>query len=107
MKKLTVCLALVSLLALGGQAIAEICTIDDVPAATLLLPYFEVDLGNTAGVNTLFSINNASNTAAVAHVTLWTDESIPTLDFDVYLTGLRRADDQPARHLQRHPAAHR
>ena len=87
MKKLTVCLALVSLLALGGQAMAEICTIDDVPAATLLLPYFEVDLTNLNGVNTLFSINNASNTAAVAHVTLWTDESIPTLDFDVYLTG--------------------
>jgi hypothetical protein len=85
--KLTVCLALLCLLALGGQAIAEICTIDDVPAATLLLPYFEVDLGNLTGVNTLFSINNASNTAAVAHVTMWTDESIPTLDFDVYLTG--------------------
>jgi hypothetical protein len=87
MRKLTVCIALVSLLALGGQAIAEICTIDDVPAATLLLPYFEVDLGSTTGANTLFSINNASAASAVAHVTLWTDESIPTLDFDVFLTG--------------------
>jgi hypothetical protein len=87
MKKLTVCLALTSLLALGGQAIAEICTIDDVPAATLLLPYFEVDLTNSGGITTLFSVNNASAAAAVAHVTLWTDESIPTLDFDVYLTG--------------------
>jgi hypothetical protein len=87
MKKITLCLALIGLLALGGQAIAEICTIDDVPAATLLLPYFEVDLGNPNGANTLFSINNASATAVLAHVTLWTDESIPTLDFDVYLTG--------------------
>jgi hypothetical protein len=68
-------------------AVAEIGTIDDVPAATLLLPYFEVDLGNTNGVTTLFSINNASASAAVAHVVFWTDESVPTLDFDVYLTG--------------------
>jgi hypothetical protein len=87
MKKIALCLALVSLLALGGSAIAEIGTIDDVPAATLLLPYFEVDLGNPNGVTTLFSINNASASAAVAHVVFWTDESIPTLDFDVYLTG--------------------
>jgi len=87
MRKLTVGFALVGLLALGGQAIAEIGTVDAVPAATLLLPYFEVDLNNINGINTLFSINNASATAVLAHVTLWTDMSIPTLDFDVYLTG--------------------
>jgi hypothetical protein len=76
----------------GGAARAEIGTIDDVPAATLLLPYFEcaldgggVPLAN--GVTTLFSINNASATAVLAHVTFWTDESVPTLDFDIYLTG--------------------
>ena len=86
-KKIVTCLALVSLLALGGQAVAEICTIDDVPAATLLLPYFEVDLNSPNGVTTLFSINNASATAALAHVTVWTDLSVPVLDFDVYLTG--------------------
>jgi hypothetical protein len=66
---------------------SAICTIDDVPAATLLLPYFEVDLDRANGVNTLFSINNAAAVAAIAHVTLWTDQSIPTLNFDVYLTG--------------------
>ena len=80
-------LVLAAMLALVGPAAAEICTIDDVPAATLLLPYFEVDLASQNGVQTLFSINNASASAAVAHVTLWTDQSIPTLDFDVYLTG--------------------
>jgi hypothetical protein len=77
---------------LGGSAFAEIGTIDDVPAATLLLPYFECQLDNNlaplaGGLTTLFSINNASAVAQLAHVTLWTDESIPTLDFDVYLTG--------------------
>ncbi len=86
-KKIIVSLSLVALLALGGQAFAEICTQDNVPAASLLLPYFEVDLDDPSGVTTLFSINNASATAALAHVTLWTDESVPTLDFDVYLTG--------------------
>jgi hypothetical protein len=78
--------------AFGGVLRAEIGTIDDVPAATLLLPYFECELtpelvpGNDC-VDTLFSINNASASAVLAHVTLWTDESVPTLDFDVYLTG--------------------
>lgn len=86
-KKIAICLALVSLMALGGEAVAEICTIDDVPAATLLLPYFEVDLSDPNGVNTLFSINNASAAPALAHVTVWTDLSVPVLDFDVYLTG--------------------
>ena len=90
--KVTCSFILVGLLALSGAAFAEIGTIDDVPAATLLLPYFECELGPDlvplwTGRTTLFSINNASATAALAHVTLWTDESIPTLDFDVYLTG--------------------
>src|SRR6185295_18378550 len=87
MKKITLCLALLGLVAGAVPGLAEICTIDDVPAATLLLPYFEVDLNSQNGVQTLFSINNASAAAAVAHVTVWTDQSIPTLDFDVYLTG--------------------
>jgi hypothetical protein len=89
MKKLCLCLALASLLGLGGQAFAVIGTIDDVPAATLLLPYFEVDVSQAtpSGINTFFSINNASATAVLAHVTIWSDQSIPVLDFDVYLTG--------------------
>ena len=87
MKKTVSCLALLGLLALSGQAVATICTIDDVPAATLLLPYFEVDLNNPNGINTLFSINNASATAVLAHVVLWSDLSVPTFDFNIYLTG--------------------
>jgi hypothetical protein len=87
MKKIALCLALMSLPALGSTAFAEIGTIDEVPAATLLVPYFEVDLNDPNGITTLFSVNNASATAVVAHVTMWTDESIPTLDFDIYLTG--------------------
>ncbi|HEV8632366.1 MAG TPA: hypothetical protein VGV61_18775 [Thermoanaerobaculia bacterium] len=87
MKRFTVCLAIAGLLALGGQAFAVSGAIDDVPAATLLLPYFELDLANSSGVTTLFSINNASATSQLAHVTVWSTASIPVLDFDVYLTG--------------------
>ena len=86
LKKAVLLVAVATALA-SGQAVAEIGTIDDVPAATLLLPYFEVDLNSANGVTTLFSINNASASAAVAHVTVWTDLSVPVLDFDVYLTG--------------------
>ena len=86
MKKFATCLVLAGLLGFAGQAQAVIDTIDDVPAATLLLPYFEVSLAD-GGVTTLFSINNASATAVLTHVTIWSDQSVPVLDFDLYLTG--------------------
>ena len=38
---------------LAAPTFAVIGTVDDVPAATLLLPYFEVDLDNPNGVNPL------------------------------------------------------
>lgn len=63
------------------------CRVADQPAATLLYPYFEVDLGDPQGQTTLISINNASSKSALARVVLWTDWSVPTLAFDVYLTG--------------------
>lgn len=84
MKKfLMACLMVASALPAHGV----VGSIDDVPAATLLLPYFEVDLDNPDGVTTLLSINNASAAAALAHVVIWTDLSVHVLDFNVYLTG--------------------
>lgn len=71
----------------SAPARAEIGTMDAVPASTLLLPYFEVDLGNANGVTTVLSVNNASASAAVANVTVWTDWGVPSLGFQVYLTG--------------------
>ncbi len=89
MKRAFLVLSLLLLPAPGGKAAAELCAIDAVPAATLLLPYFEVDLvaNPGKGVDTLFSINNASATPAIAHVSIWTDWSQPVLDFDIFLTG--------------------
>ncbi len=68
---------------------AVIGTIDPVPAATLLLPYFEVDPAGTdaKGVDTLLSINNASATAILTHVTIWSDMSVAVAGFNIYLTG--------------------
>jgi len=63
------------------------CSIDAVPAATLLLPYFEVDLDDPNGVDTFFSVSNASERSALAHVVVWTDMSVEALDFNIYLTG--------------------
>jgi hypothetical protein len=74
----------------GGPATTnndDSCDISVAPAATLLLPYFEVDLDNAAGETTLFTITNVSNLDAIAHVTLWTDYSFPVIDFNIYLTG--------------------
>lgn len=84
---LVVVLAVGALLAPVSDARAEMCTIDQVPAATLLLPYFEVDLAGDDGVTTLFAVGNASAAPTFAHVTIWSNFSIPILDFDIYLTG--------------------
>ena len=60
---------------------------NDSPSATLLMPFFQVDLGNANGWTTVMSINNASATAVLAHVTVWSDMAVPVLAFNVYLTG--------------------
>ncbi|HEX6098060.1 MAG TPA: hypothetical protein VF432_17165 [Thermoanaerobaculia bacterium] len=74
----------------GGPATTnndDSCDISVAPAATLLLPYFEVDIDDPAGETTLFTITNTSNEDQIAHVTLWTDYSFPVIDFNIYLTG--------------------
>jgi hypothetical protein len=63
------------------------CDIALLPAATLLLPYFEVDFTNGANQSTLFTVTNVAAVSRVARVTLWTDFSYPVLTFNVYLTG--------------------
>src|SRR3984893_11549592 len=63
------------------------CRLGNQPAATLLVPYFEVDLSNPAGRTTLLSVNNAAPRPTLARMVLWTDWGVPTLAFDIYLTG--------------------
>jgi hypothetical protein len=63
------------------------CEIAQLPAATLLLPYFEVDLDDAAGETTVFTVTNVTSVEQIAHVTLWTDHAVPVIDFEIFLTG--------------------
>src|SRR5438105_1162117 len=67
----------------------DTCDISVAPAATLLLPYFEVDFKSSAATarTTLFTITNVSYIPQIAHVVVWTDWSFPALDFNIFLTG--------------------
>jgi len=84
--------------AFGGPGIAsgptttnndDACDISVAPAATLLLPYFEVDFKSTATTarTTLFTITNTSRVPQIAHCVIWTDWSFAALDFNIFLTG--------------------
>lgn len=55
------------------------------PSATLLVPYFEVALGEPGGLTTLIAIKNEGHECGVARITLWTDLGVPTLTFYVRL----------------------
>ena len=76
-----------ALLLCSAPAPAVQCAVDQVPAATLLLPFFEVDFTGFDRTTTIFWVTNTAPTAALAHVTIWTDWGVPALVFDVYLTG--------------------
>jgi hypothetical protein len=65
------------------------CDISVLPAATLLLPYFDVDFKAPQVIarQTLFSVQNTSALPQIARVTVWTDWSYPVLTFNIFLTG--------------------
>lgn len=83
---------LVLALAVAAPVGAELCTIDVVPAKTLLLPYFEVDLKKLsnprkAEVTTIHLSNVSINPSGpiVLEVTLWTDLAVPTVAWEIPL----------------------
>ena len=90
MKK-TILFALAAAL-LGGAAYANFGAFDNVPAATLLVPYIVVDT-NAAGTpdpngySTLTVVTNVSSVAQLIHVTVFTADSQPVIDFDEVLSG--------------------
>jgi len=65
------------------------CDIGVTPAATLLLPYFEVEIDKTPLVarTTMFSVVNTSQYPQIARVTLWSDLAFPVMNFNLFLTG--------------------
>ena len=70
-----------------AQLVADRCELGVEPAATLLLPYFEVDPNDPAGATTLVSVSNAASAPALANVTFWTDWGVPSFNFPIFLTG--------------------
>lgn len=57
------------------------------PAASLLIPYFEVDTESFEGITTLVALSNTLAEPVLAKVVLWSDWALPVGSFHVYLTG--------------------
>ncbi len=65
------------------------CDIGVAPAATLLVPYFEVDLTAPAGQGrtTVLNVINVSHLPQIGRVTIWSDWAYPVISFSMFLTG--------------------
>jgi hypothetical protein len=96
MKKVFIaCLALAAVFAFANSASAVTCTSDQHPAATLLVPYFQVSYDDAGGLittgvgarDTIVTIANASSAPMVAHVSVYDRNSSFLLDFNIALTG--------------------
>ena len=66
---------------------AAVCALDIVPASTLLLPFFEVDLSKVnkpkrAEVATV-TLTNHGDGETLVHVIFWTDVALPVLADDI------------------------
>jgi hypothetical protein len=107
-KTLMTCLAIAALFAIAGSASAITCTIDQRPAATLLVPYFEATFGPDGtplgtGENardTLVTICNASSAPMIAHVNVFNERTELVLDYNIALTGFDCQSWSMARTLQ-------
>jgi hypothetical protein len=93
-KTLITCLAIVALFAVASSASAIVCTIDQRPAATLLVPFFQAAFNadgsvttGGAALDTLVTIGNASSAPMLAHVSVYNERSVLVLDFNIALTG--------------------
>jgi len=96
MKKLLFILLLCAGLSYGQSAptpwfayspAGAICDAGPDVAATLLVPYFEVDSADNSGMDTLVGVTNISPYPYVAHVVVWNVDSWPVFDFNIFLTG--------------------
>ena len=93
-KTLLTCMAVLALFAFASSATAIVCTIDQRPAATLLVPYFQAAFNSDGTVttgagalDTLVTITNASSAPMIAHVSVYNERSFLVLDFNIALTG--------------------
>ncbi|MEP6993577.1 MAG: hypothetical protein ABI968_03570, partial [Acidobacteriota bacterium] len=86
-KTLMTCLTVAILLAIAATATAITCTVDQRPAATLLVPYFQVGRSGLDALDTIVTIGNASSAPMIAHVNVYDRFSRLRLDFNIALSG--------------------
>jgi hypothetical protein len=86
MNRKSLCLALLGFVALArmGAALAQ-CAIQETPAATLLLPYFEVDLSTSTGRTTQVTVGNAFGSPVLVEAVVWSDLGVPIFSFNLGL----------------------
>lgn len=75
---------------LGSLALAPLAHAGGTPAATLLLPYFEVQLPAAPGApvqgsTTWLTLTNAQRDATLTRVVVWSDLAVPVYGFNVHL----------------------
>lgn len=75
--------------AIGASGVVG-CATENIPAATLLVPYFQVSRNGTqgedipeGGSDTLVSFTNTTSTGLIVHVTVWNKYGKPVLGFNV------------------------
>ena len=76
----------------GGCSFSEIGSMDSVPAATLLLPYFQVKTTSGSDYTTLFTVRNVSDSPVIAQVSLWTNCGIASVAFNLHLAAHAQQD---------------
>jgi len=76
----------------SSPVLAGLCGVDNAPAASLLIPFFEVDLGRcgqpaSERLDTAFSVGNTAPHPVLAGVTIWSNWGVPVTGFLTYLPG--------------------
>lgn len=72
----------------AGPTMANICAVDNAPAATLLFPFVVVDYNDiVGGEKSLITITNTSPHSQVTRITVWSDFGFPVLNFNALFTG--------------------
>ena len=77
-------LLLLVLIALLSPATLAAAPLHKTPGATVIVPYFEVDLDAADGRTTLISVGNVGP-PVVARATLWSDWGVPVYAWNIYL----------------------
>ena len=88
MRRTVAVMALTALLG-AGAAYGIAGTPDHVPAATLLVPFFEVGINSATDVeNTLLVVHNVYNTTVTVHYQVWDIDGVPVFNGNLVLTNL-------------------